>query len=69
MPKPSHRNADLIPFESVRRIVNERRQRARAASPDASGSGEDGLDAIPRTSQVRRILAGRRHPTPPRDRP
>jgi hypothetical protein len=52
------RTAELIPFDSVHRLVQERRQRRAAqADPDA------GSLTAARTSQVRRLLAEQRDRT------
>lgn len=53
------RSAELIPFDSVHRLVQERRQRRVATAPDATT-----LTAA-RTSQVRRLLAEQRDLRPP----
>ena len=56
-----HHSAELIPFDQVHRLVQERRQRASAqADPDA------GSLMATRTSQVRRLLTEQRgRPTGP----
>lgn len=55
-----HHGAELIPFDQVHRLVQERRQRTSAlADPDA------GSLVATRTSQVRRLLAEHRAVRPP----
>lgn len=56
-----HHSAELIPFDQVHRLVQERRQRTSAqADPDA------GSLVATRTSQVRRLLEAREpRPTGP----
>ncbi len=57
----SQRTAELIPFDQVQRLVQERRQR-RAAFADADA----GSLTAARTSQVRRLLAeSRERPSGP----
>jgi hypothetical protein len=53
--------AELIPFEQVQRLVNERRRKAAAVR------GEDHADLITgvRTSQVRRLLQVQRRGASP----
>lgn len=54
----SQRTAELIPFDQVHRLVQERRQRRAAVADQDAGT----LTAA-RTSQVRRLLAENRSRT------
>ena len=56
-----HQGAELIPFEQVQRLVNERRRRAAAAR----GVDDGDLITDARTSQVRRLLQVQRRGASP----
>jgi hypothetical protein len=58
-----HHSAELIPFDQVQRLVQERRQRRSAAT--GADDLDPGLLMATRTSQVRRLLAEQRDTRPP----
>ncbi|MDQ8043294.1 MAG: hypothetical protein AAGC46_02755 [Solirubrobacteraceae bacterium] len=57
----SQHSAELIPFEQVQRLVQERRQRKHVAVTD----DDAGSIMAARTSQVRRLLEQQRSMRPP----